>query len=986
MKSQSVFKILSSSLIISIFFMLQAFAQDPVQADAQKEVEAQEKEYEYQTFEGDPLNTRLYTLDNGLKVYMTVFRDEPRVQTYIAVRAGSKHDPPETTGLAHYFEHMMFKGTKNYGTTNYEAEAPLIAEVTDLFEVYRNTEDEAERERLYAKIDSISYEASKYGVPNEYDRILSHLGASGTNAYTSLEETVYVNNIPSNQLENFFKVEADRIENVVLRGFHTELETIYEEKNMTLTSDDRKAFTAMLEGLFQKHTYGTQSTIGTTEHIKNPSMKNIYWFHENYYVPNNMAIALSGDFDPDKTIRLIDEQFGHLEAGDVPDFDYTPEASLEEPIIKEVWGPDAERIMMGFRFDGASSKDADLLTMTDMILTNGEAGLFDLNLNQEQRMRNASTSQMVLEDYSTLILTGRPRDGQSLEEVKKLILGELEKIKKGEFDDWLLEAVINDLKNREARRFASNRARANKYVQAFVRGVSWEDELEKINRLEKITKEDIVQFANEKLSDNYVAVYKRTGRDTTIERIYKTRITPIEMNRDKESEYFQMIKEDKPEPIEPEFVNYDEAIDKQQLANGVEILYTPNTINNTFDLYYVFDMGRTYNKMLPIAISYLEYLGTESLSAREFKQEMYKVGASYSINAGADQVYVRLSGLSENIEPAMALFEELLNNAQPDEEALEEMVSDIIRSREDAKKNLQSVFGHLVTYGMYGKDNPATHILSERQLKRLDGEDLTEILHNLKNYKHRVLYYGDQPLEEVVRLVMLKHQMGDDLKEVDAEDFQQQETKRDMVYFVDFDTPQSMILMLSRSVEYDPDLIPVSRLYNAYFGQGMSSLVFQEMRERRSLAYTAMAIFQAPDKKEDYHTNLALIATSHDKIDDAIGGLRDLQNDMPMEEGAFERAQQGLLEEMRTQRTTQSSILFSYLANEKRGLEHDIRRDIYTHVPELTLQDIKDFQNKYISNQPHTIMVVGKDDEVERKMLKEYGRVRNVKLRRIFGY
>ena len=131
------------------------------------------KDYRYETVPNDPLKARIYTLDNGLKVYMTVNKEQPRIQTYIAVRVGGKNDPAETTGLAHYFEHLMFKGTKKFGTQNYEAEKPLLDQIEQQFEIYRKTTDEAERTAIYHKIDSLSYEASKLAIPNEYDKLMA---------------------------------------------------------------------------------------------------------------------------------------------------------------------------------------------------------------------------------------------------------------------------------------------------------------------------------------------------------------------------------------------------------------------------------------------------------------------------------------------------------------------------------------------------------------------------------------------------------------------------------------------------------------------------------------------------------------------------------------------------------------------------------------------------------------------------------------------
>lgn len=208
------------------------------------------KDYRYTTVPNDPLKARIYTLDNGLKVYMTVNKEKPRIQTFIAVRVGGKNDPAETTGLAHYFEHLMFKGTKRFGTQNYEAEKPLLDQIEQQFEIYRKTTDSVARKNIYHVIDSLSYEASKLSIPNEYDKLMAAIGANGTNAYTSFDVTCYIEDIPSNQVENWAKIQADRFENNVIRRFHTELETVYEEKNMSLTRDPRKVYEATLSALF----------------------------------------------------------------------------------------------------------------------------------------------------------------------------------------------------------------------------------------------------------------------------------------------------------------------------------------------------------------------------------------------------------------------------------------------------------------------------------------------------------------------------------------------------------------------------------------------------------------------------------------------------------------------------------------------------------------------------------------------------------------
>ena len=261
--------------------------------------------YKYEEVKGDLSKTRIYTLDNGLKVYLSVNEEKPRLNAYIAVRTGSKNDPAETTGLAHYLEHLMFKGTGRFGVTDSVKEAPLLADIEARYEKYRTLTDPAERRQAYHEIDSVSQLAAKYFIPNEYDKLMSAIGADGVNAYTSNDQTVYVCDIPSNEIENWAKIESERFQHMIIRGFHTELEAVYEEYNISLTNDFRKQYAAMLAKLFPNHPYGTQTTLGTQEHLKNPSITNIKNYFKKWYVPNNVAICMAGDFDPDEVKMLL---------------------------------------------------------------------------------------------------------------------------------------------------------------------------------------------------------------------------------------------------------------------------------------------------------------------------------------------------------------------------------------------------------------------------------------------------------------------------------------------------------------------------------------------------------------------------------------------------------------------------------------------------------------------------------------------------------
>ena len=489
----------------------------------------------YETVPGDALQTKIYTLDNGMKIFMSVNKEQPRIQTYIAVKVGSKNDPSETTGLAHYFEHLMFKGTESFGTVDYAAEKPMLDEIEQLFEVYRKTTDEAERQAIYHRIDSVSYEASKLAIPNEYDKLMAVIGADGTNAWTSGDETVYTEDIPSNQIDNWARIQADRFRHGVIRGFHTELETIYEEKNMSLTQDSRKLWEAMDQALFPHHPYGKQTTLGSQEHLKNPSITNVKKYHDVYYVPNNIAVCVSGDFDPDEMVAAIEKYFGDWEPNpEIPTLQFEPEAPITEPIVREVYGLEAENVAMAWRLPAPSDlKTAAVAEIAGAVLYNGQAGLMDLDVNQLQKALYVYGGYEAQADYSYFLAMGAPKQGQTLEQVRDLALEEVAKLRSGDFDEALLEATVNNIKLNKMRQLEDNASRAQNYVTAFINGIPWKDACKDIDRLAAVTKEDVIAFANEYLGENaYAVVYKRQGEDKTVQKVSAPKISLDQPRRD----------------------------------------------------------------------------------------------------------------------------------------------------------------------------------------------------------------------------------------------------------------------------------------------------------------------------------------------------------------------------------------------------------------------------------------------------------------------
>ena len=948
-----------------------------------------QKTYKYETVPNDPMKVRIYTLDNGLKVYMTVYKDAPRIQTLIAVKTGSKCDPSDNTGLSHYLEHLMFKGTDKYGSLDWAKEKPQLAKIDSMFEVYRKIKDTTLRKKTYHIIDSISGVASHYAIANEYDKMMSAIGAKGTNAFTSVESTDYIEDIPSNQLETWATVEGERFRNPVFRLFHTELEAVYEEKNMGLDRDAEKVWDSLSAGLFQKHPYGTQTTIGTVEHLKNPSLKAIEAYYKMKYVPSNMAICMSGDFDPDQAIKIIDAKFGSLPKAEVKPFIVPVEDPITKPIIKEAIGPDAESVLIGFRFKGAGSGDDDYMQLINQLLNNGTAGLIDLNLIQAQKVLQSYTYPDVMKDYSMFVLSGNPKKGQKLEEVKDLLLSQLELIKKGDFPDWLLPAVINDLKLQNIKTRQSNWSRTFEMAQTFIEGVPWEEDVKTIDKLSKITKQQIIDFANKNFKDNYVVVYKRTGEDKNVKKVPKPAITPVAVNRDSQSDFLKDIISRKPVPVNPVFVDFDKDIKKFKIKDSIQVLYNENKEDKIFTLYYIFDMGSNNDKKLVNAINYLQFLGTSKLTPAQVQQEFYKTGCTFGVNGTNERVYVSLSGLSENFEKGIQLFENLLADAQPNKVALDNMVSNILKQRSDNKLSKDEIlWSAMFNYGIFGPKNPYTNIFSEKDLNELKPEELVSIIKGLNSFQHYVMYYGPQQTAELKTMLNKYHNVPATLKPVPAEiKFTEQPAPAEnKVYVVDYDMKQAEIIMLSQSEKYNKSNYAARRLFDEYFGGSMNSVVFQELRESKALAYSAYAAYSTPQRPDRSHYVWFFIGAQNDKLPDAMKGMFELINNMPQSQKSFDAAKEAIIQQIRSERITKEQILFDYIQNLRMGLTYDIRKDAFEQLPNMKISDLLTFDQKYIKDKKFDIMVIGKKDELDIKTLEKYGKVEYLKLEDIFGY
>ena len=944
--------------------------------------------YTYKYVNNDPIKARFYTLKNGLTVILTENKKEPRIAVNVAVRAGSNTDPREHTGLAHYLEHILFKGTDKFGTLNWQKEKPYIDSITDAYEKYGAITDPAKRKVAYAEIDRLSGEASKYSIANEYDKLMSNLGSQGTNAHTWYEETVYEEDIPSNSMDKFLIIQAERFRKPVIRIFHTELEAVYEEKNRSLDNDGGKAYEVMLYNLSPTHNYGQQSTIGTIEHLKSPSIKAIQAYYDKYYVPNNMAIIMSGDFKADEVIKKIDQQFSYMKPKPFEEYNPAAEKPIASVVEKEVFGPSAESFMLAYRTPASGTDDALVLSVISQLLYNGSAGLFDINLNKNQKVQGARVGLSQMKDYGMFVLSASPKEGQTLEELRPLLLTQLNKIKSGDFDFTLVKSIVANFKLGELRGTDNNNARMSALLDSYIhsKGTNWKGEVSALDNMGKVTKDNIVKVANKYFGENYVVVNKRKGVDKDKVKVEKPAITPVETNAGKASPFVQKVSAMSVNKIQPQWLDFDKEISRGKVGIA-NVLYVQNKDNDLFNMYYRFDIGSWSNPTLSNAVAYLQFLGTDKLSAEQISKAFYDIACNYNISVGSETTTISITGLQENFDKAVTLLEDVLRNVKPDEAALASLKGRWLKGRENSKLNKGAIASGLRSYAQFGAKNPFNTVLSNDGLNQLKSADLVNQLHNLMNYEHTIIYYGPKSMDQFVQTITKKHSLPSAFtKAPEKKTFAYTKQDKNRVLFADYDMVQSEVFWIRNIKPFDASQEATVSIFNNYFGGGMGSIVFQTIRESKALAYSTSARYMSPSKKEDPFTAMAYVGSQADKMNEAVGAMNELLNDLPESDMAYKLAVDAVKKDIETERIVKDGIIFNYLGGLKMGYQGDERKELYSKADKITFNDIKKFHQSDLAHKAYTYCVVASKDKVKMDDLAKMGEVQTITLEELFGY
>lgn len=936
---------------------------------------------------GDPMGVVVKRLPNGLTLMVSENHEEPRAECWITTRAGSAKDPADATGLAHYLEHMNFKGTSKLGTTDWEKEKPHLDRITEIYDELFRTTDPAKRAELYKAIDAENVAASQFEVPNEIDSLYDGLGFRGTNAFTNNDQTSYTTNIPANRLDTWARIEVERFSDPVYRLFQTELEAVYEEKNRAM---DNRAFAdheARLALLYDGHPYGTQTTIGTVEHLKNPSLTKIYDYFRKWYVPGNMVVAVSGDFRAEDAIAVLEKRFGAMGSKPVPPDPVHQMAKIEGVKRVELRFEAEEQVQIAWRTVPPTHPDADALKLADMMLANGSTGLIDVNLNQKQVLQSAGASPEFLVEGGCETMVGVAKNGQPLEDVEKILLEQMALLKSGAFTEEDMKGALTQFEIGEKQGLESNRNRVASMTEAYVNAQPWDWKVGEIERMRRLSKDDVVKAAERYFGPDYVVVYRRTGKPE-IPKIAKPGFTPVKIDASRHSPYYQSLLAEPAAPLEPRFLEAGRDYKSKDLKSG-QLVWAKNPANDLFQLSFAFEVGTDNDPRLGLAMSLLEFGGAGDLDALGLKRKLYSTGTSISAGAGRQEAVVTVTGLDSNLEESLALLREHFAKPTGASQAdLDKLVDRIVGSRAKQKIDARAINGALGAYAQRGADSDFLRQPSNETLKAFRADDLLAAARDLWTYARKVQYVGTRPIDDVAKLVDLPPLAGgfESLKAAPARaSVHFVVPAKPRILFVDKKAAQAQVTLLYPDGKFDRTSVPLHRMYNEYMNGSMGAVVFQEIRESRALAYDAGTVYRDAAWKDDDNMFLGILGTQADKTLDAIEVLMRIVKEMPAAEVRLTNAKRTIDETYRSARVGFRMIPGVVTGWWRQGLEGDPRPWNWEQVKKMTLADLVTFASRWKS-MPYTITIVGDRSRFDMAKLAQYGEVVEMKPDELFAW
>ncbi len=933
----------------------------------------------------NPINVKEITLSNGLTVWLNEDHSTSKVFGSVVVKAGAKDSP--NTGIAHYFEHIMFKGTNKIGTIDYAKENPLLDEIRDKYDLLSQTQQETERLEIQKQINELSLKAAQYAIPNDFNTLISKYGGNGLNAGTSYDYTVYYNYFSPQYLEQWCILNSERIIHPVFRLFQSELETVYEEKNMYEDRLGNSAMQAILRRITAPHPY-QYPIIGSTENLKNPRLSDMDTFFRQYYVAGNMGLILAGDFNSNEIIPLLEKTFGQIRPGEAPKQQFPQPAAFqgEESLKVKFPIPFVSAAAMCWHTVPNSHPDAlGVNVMARMLSNSGKTGLLD-KLMLGGTMMTAAGLEMSLNDLGVFAVFAIPRPpfgthSKALKTLKQVV----QQLKDGTFSDTHFAQIKNEILREHMLNIETLETRSQLFISLFAQGKSWKHVAEEVEQLQKLTKQDIVELAQKYLTNNCLVIKKVTGKYPK-EKIQKPPFKAIvPPAHGKESPLALELKQIKPQTIKPKVIDLASEAEPTHLGSKglAHLYYTPNATNDIFTLNLTVHYGHGSKPELKYLADFLDFSSPEGVSVEEYNQTLQAIGAALTFRSSPDSFTFSLSGFNSHFKESLQLLAQLLYNADGDEKGMKQIRSAKKLANKAIRKETDQLSKYLFDYARFGKQAPHLQDLTTKKLSKTTGQTLLLCLKELLATETDIHYIGNTPHKEVVEALQEHLRLNDILQpgRVLTVKESQPVNNTQILLVNDANATQSVIRIAIPMHGLTPKEKNVLEMLCTYIGGGMNSLLFQEIREFRSLAYGVYAqpYILPPVCNSDAGEMDIYLSTQADKTLDALNTLMSL-------------LQTELADAKRTElaaTTLKNSTLQMYPEFRKYSARIAmLRRQGYTQDPaqtriqianETTPQDLKTFTQQHLQKSPILITIVGNTKRIGIDKLAQIAPVTTVK-------
>ena len=916
-----------------------------------------------------------YKLDNGLTVMLWEDHDAPDVTGYIVVRAGAVDEPVEYTGLAHYLEHMLFKGTERIGALDWNAEKPIYDSIIALYDQYSDATDPKVRESLATQINEASMRQAKISSLEDFFVLLDLIGAEGVNAYTSYDLTAYHNSFPASEMYRWLTIFSDRLINPVFRTFQAELENVFEEYNMYANEPSSQVQKQLMADIYAGCPY-ERDVIGLPEHLKNPRLSRLIEFYNTWYVPNNMALIIVGDFDTETTKPMIAETFSRLEAKPLPERPTYPEVSFSGNPSKHYnlgYNPQVAWVYNGVK---EGDEDQDVLDFVCALLYNGQIGLLD-KINTKGEVSQAYAYCDARRNTGRIIVAAVPyydanqQMFESDKATKAIVMREIDKIKRGEIDDALITNVKRMYAQGEKVAEENASSKMSALVDAFTYGKPTDDIFTANEKIQNLTKEEIVRVAKKYFDAPYMTVsFDEDTKTPKAKTLPKPNIKPVEPSHE-ETDYAKAFKQLPKAQMKQTFNDFND-VTVSKLDENITLHYTPNTKNDVFTMTLRYGVGEHEMPLLPFATALMEdagIMGNPATKGEDFKVQLAELGASVSYGCSDSYFTISISGEDGNMNQIMNLVNRQLLMPYLEQKQLDNVKGGEFFSRLSRQKRTAVQKSALLQYGLYGKKSAYLDEVKFADIWALDGVQVQRLIASARTYALDVFYCGTLTQEQLVPELPLTEGM-----QPSNSPFIQDRvayTKPTILFLPNSNVQQADLYFYINGRPYDIASDVYSDAFNQYMSGGFTGLIMYEIREKRSMAYTAYGVDRTPSLPGKDCYFYGYIGTQSDKVVDAISTYLDIINDMPVDSTNMEALRAALRQAGQTAKPSMRGKAATYEYWKRLGYNEDPAKVNKDKIDALTIEDIESFYKQNIQGKPITIIMMGDPKKIDIKAIEK---------------